>query len=129
MSANNSYSGAITITPPLTATEIRRAPQADSAWDAHLRIVESAVETDQGEILTRIADAIAPPTERCNGYEVEKQIQALVALFADGHQFAGFIEVRWDPGYDDPIPQRYVVRDGRVETITPRLAWPDGEAI
>lgn len=110
MSYSNRFSGAITITPPLTAAEIRTAPEgASAAWDAHLRIDRREIATDEGEAVIYTADAIVGPEEACNGYDVEEQIKTLVALFADGHEFAGFIQEDPDPGFDEP-PHRWVVR-------------------
>lgn len=127
MSASNRFSGVITIRPSLTASEIRRAPSgkgASTTWDAHLRITAETVYTDDGEFTRYTADAIVGPEEPCNGYDVVAQIQALVDLYADA-EFAGFIEMDPDPGFGDPIPTRYVVRDRRVVEVRPVLTWPE----
>lgn len=124
MSASNRYSGAITITPPLTAREIRRAPESSAGFDAHLRITTVTVQTDGGEATRFAADAIVGPSESCSGYDVDAQIQTLVDLYAADHEFAGFIELDPDPGYGDSTPSRYVVRDGRVVEVWPMLVWP-----
>lgn len=125
MSYSNHYSGAITITPPLTAAEIRRAPTLDTSWDAHLRINREERETDAGSIVVYTADAIVGPEEACNGYDVEAQIRGLIILFAEGHEFAGHIQVDWDPGFDEP-PTRYMVRGLEVVAVKPTMVWPDG---
>lgn len=128
MSYSNRFSGAITITPPLTAAEIRLAPGGKGAsvsWDAHLRIDRRTTDTDLGEAAIYTADAIVGPEEPCNGYDVEEQIKALVGLFADGHEFAGFIQEDPDPGFDEP-PHRWVVRGREVVMVKPQITWPAG---
>lgn len=130
MGYDNRYTGEITITPPLTATEIRHAPSgrgSSTAWDAHLRITATTEDTDTGEVTRYTADAIVGPENPCNGYDVKEQIQALIDLYADGHRFTGWVQVDWDAGFRE-LPTRYVVRDGRVAEVQPRLLWP-GEAI
>lgn len=128
MSYENRYSNAITITPALTAAEIRRAPGgkgAGVAWDAHLRITATVEQVDDGEVTRYTADAIVGPEQPCSGHDVVAQIQTLVDLYADGHEFGGFIQVDWDPGFGELLA-RYVVRDGRVATVKPTLIWPEG---
>jgi hypothetical protein len=124
VSYSNRFTGEITITPPLTAAEIRRAPDLDQEWDVHLRVTETTEQTPDGEITRYSADAIVGPDEPCNGYDAEDQIRGLVALFADGHEFSGHIQVDWDPGFGDP-PDRYVVRGREVVKVSPVIVWPD----
>lgn len=131
MSYSNRYSGAITITPPLTATEIRRAPRDDDAgdeWSAHLRINLREVDTDEGSATLCTADAIVGPEEPCSGYDVEQQIQALADLYADSHTLTGWIQVDWDPGFGSTPPSRYMLRDGRVVEVKAQYAWPEDGA-
>lgn len=128
MGYSNRFSGAITITPPLTAAEVRQVTgQYDwsTAFDAHLRIASTTVQTDDGEATRYSADAIVGPGDPCNGYDVAEQIQTLVDLFGTGHEFGGFIQADWDPGFGEP-PSRFYVRDGRVVEVKARmeLAWP-----
>jgi len=129
MSYSNHYSGEITITPPLNRTEIEFAPDASDSWDAHLRIVRAESTRVEGEsvlvFITETADAIVGPEESCNGYEMQEQIQALVDLYPDC-EFAGHIQVDWDPGFEDP-PSRYVLRDRRVVEVKPQMVWPGEE--
>lgn len=128
MGYSNRYSGAITIDPPLTAAEIRRAPSGEGAsvtWDAHLRINKREIDTEQGSATLYMADAIVGPEESCSGYDVAGQIQTIVDLFPD-RAFAGFIQVDWDPGFGEP-PSRYMVRDGRVVEVKAQYTWPDAD--
>lgn len=126
MSYDNRFTGAITITPPFTWAEICEATgRAAAITDVRLRIVQNVVDTDTGQVVTKSADGILPLAEPYSGHHVEDDIQAIVDHYGPrGHAFAGHIQVQWDPGFGDPIPQRYVVVDGRVQTVTPRLVWP-----
>jgi Family of unknown function (DUF6205) len=129
MSYSNRFSGAISITPPLTAPELRSFTACydwDDSFDAHLRVTETTEETADGEIVRREADAIVGPEESCNGYDVQEQIQTVVDLYPD-RVFAGFIQADWDQGFGDP-PSRYVVRDGRVVEVKAQYAWPEEPA-
>lgn len=128
MSYENRYSGEITITPPVTWGQLRDA-DAPKIADVRLRIDETTIDTDAGQMVTRQAVAIAPLEMTYSGHELQANIQALVDYYGPlGHRFSGYIQVQWDPGFDDPIPQRYIVRDGRVVAVKPQLLWP-GEAI
>ena|SRR5258708_9783586 len=55
-------------------------------------------------------------------------IQAIVDHYGVAHTFAGWIQMQPDPGYGESTPQRYIVVDGRVEIVTPTLAWPGEQA-
>lgn len=129
MSYKNRFTGEITITPPLTWAEIRD-PDAPRLNDVRLRIDETAADTDTGQVIIRQAVAIAPlEMGSYSGHEIESDIQAVVDYYGPrGHAFSGYIQVQWDAGFDDPIPQRYIVRNGRVFAIKPQLLWP-GEAV
>lgn len=123
MGYDNHFTGAITITPPLTRTQIRYA-QTDRLTDVKLRIVEEEVESDDGETVTvrRTADAIVPLDMEYSGRRLEEEIQFLVDGFSE-HEFAGFIEVEWDQGFKSP-PSRFVVKDGQVVRIDAEYRWP-----
>lgn len=56
MSYSNRFTGEITITPPLTHAEIRRAPTLDPSWDAHLRIDRGEIDTDAGVMVVYAAE-------------------------------------------------------------------------
>lgn len=123
MGYENNYSGAITITPPLTRTQIRNS-QIEGMTDVRLRIVEQTMESDDGETITvrQTADAIVPLAMAYSGHDLEEEIQFLVDALP-GHKFAGFIEVQWDPGFKSP-PSRFIVKDGRVVRIDAEYRWP-----
>jgi hypothetical protein len=127
---SNSYSGAITFTPTLNAAEIRRAPE-NVLEDCRLRVREIATPTDEGEIVVRTADALEPTCNGQNGCNLVEDLQLMVdhlTLVDPGRRFGGYVEVQWEPGYGYQMPSRFLVRDGRVVEVKPRLLWP-GDAI
>lgn len=128
MGYDNRFTGAITITPPLTRPQIHEVQNGKLArlTDVKLRIVKAEVESEDGETVTirKTADAIVPLDMTYSGHHVAEDVQALIDHFT-GHEFAGHIQVQWDPGFEDPIPTRYVVRDRRVVEVRPTLVWPD----
>ena len=123
MGYSNRYTGAITITPPLTRKQIREA-HAENFKDIRFRIVEEQVESDDGETVTvrTTADAIVPLDIEYSGHDLEDEIQSVVDAFGD-HEFAGFIEARWDPGFGEP-PSRFIIKDDRVMRIDAQYRWP-----
>lgn len=123
MPDNNHYSGAITITPPLTWSQFRDLPNSS---DATLVVEESWIEESESRTVTSTASRILPPQYAWDARGLWDFIQNAVDKFPD-HEFGGHIEIRWDPGYGDPCPSRYVVRDRRVEEIKARLVWPGEE--
>jgi hypothetical protein len=123
MGYNNYFTGAITITPPLTRTQIRNS-QIEGMTDVKLRIVETQIESEDGETVTvrRTADAIVPLDMAYSGHNLEEEIQFLVDALGE-HEFAGFIEVQWESGFGSP-PSRFIVKDGRVMRIDAEYRWP-----
>lgn len=123
MGYDNRFTGAITITPPLTRKQIRKACP-ENLRDVRLRIVEREVESDDGETVTvrTTADAIVPFDTTYSGSKLEEEIQVIVDAFGE-HEFAGFIEARWDAGFGEP-PSRFIVKDGRVVRIDAQYRWP-----
>lgn len=120
------YTGAITITPPLGWAEIRNGPRLRNV---RLRIAESAVDTDACRTTTATADAILPLEDGALvAGDVAEDIQAIVDHYSPlGHEFTGHIQCDYPTGLvgpGDPNRERYVVRDGRVQTVTPQLVWP-----
>jgi hypothetical protein len=123
MGYNNHFTGAITITPPLTWAEIQTSPPLQ---DTSLRLVETVTDTETGRTIATQAISIVADTG-FSGFHVVEEIQALVDHHGAAHTFAGHIEVQFEIGLveaGEPGCERYVVVDGRVETVTPRLVWP-----
>jgi Family of unknown function (DUF6205) len=121
----NGFSGEITIAPPLTWAEILGGPLLR---DVCLRTAESTTDTATSRTTYTTADAIIPVEARYDGRHVPDDIQAIVDWYGTTHTFAGWIQMQPDLGYGESTPVRYVVRDGRVVTVTPRLVWPGEEA-
>lgn len=121
------FDGEIRIDPPLTWIEIRNsawAPGGNSRWDVKLRITEETVETEDGSLTRRQADALVPLSdEGYKGYSILEHVQAAIAAFP-GHTFSGRFDCEGDDAGDI---WRLVVRNGRAEKIEPRIVWPDDE--
>lgn len=124
MSDSNYFDGVITITPPLTAREIRYCPMLT---DLKLRVAEHVEPTDEGEIVRRTADAVVPDCQGMEGHRIVAELCQLIASFGVTHAFAGHIEVHYPAGYGGPGVKRIVLREGLVETVEPRLVWPGDE--
>ncbi|ACU71893.1 hypothetical protein Caci_2984 [Catenulispora acidiphila DSM 44928] len=122
MSYDNRFSGAITITPPLTWSEIEAGP---ALRDLKLEIRERRTVSDDGdtETVRRTADRILPRVRTFSGTHVLEDLQAIVAHY-EGHEFGGFIQMQPDPGFDDPIPTRYMVHGREVVEVRAVLVWP-----
>jgi len=126
MGYNNHFTGEITITPPLTWAEIQTSPPLR---DTTLRLVEAITDTETGRTITTQAISVSVESG-FSGFNAVEEIQALVDHHGATHTFAGHIDAQFEIGLVEagqPGCERYVVRDGRVETLTPRLVWP-GEA-
>lgn len=126
MSDNNYYTGEITITPPLTRSQIAKVQEGFvNITDVKLRVINTEEESNDGNsvTITSIADAIIPLTGTYTGRNIVADIQALVDYFGD-REYDGYIQVQWDSGYGDPLPTRYQVAEGRVVEIRPELTWP-----
>lgn len=123
MGYENHFTGAITITPPLTRSQIGD-PRIARITDVSLHIAEQKTESDDGESFTvrPVADAIVPLSMEYSGHNLEDDIQLIVDTFSE-HEFAGFIEVRWDGGFGEP-PSRFIVKDDRVMRIDAQYRWP-----
>lgn len=123
MSYNNTYSGAIAISPPLTRSQIND-PRIARRTDVKLRIVEQKTESEDGESFTvrPVADAIVPLDKEYSGDHLEDDIQLIVDTFPE-HGYAGFIEAKWGPGFGEP-PSRFIVKDDRVMRIDAQYRWP-----
>jgi hypothetical protein len=104
------FTGAITITPPLTRAEME-------AFD-RFRTVDPIPAAGGG------AGTLVPRkgVDPHQPHWIWENLRDVVNHFPD-HEFAGFIEFRSASPSLPPV-SRYVVSEGRVETITPTLTWP-----
>ncbi len=123
--------GEITIDPPLTNAEIRESGLLASkgSWlDVKLRIGEQQVETDDGTLLRRTADALIPGTEDgFKAYEFGSHLAAAVRKLDDGtrHLTGEIVRVGGDAG----DVERWIVRDGQITSEQAKLIWPDGSEV
>lgn len=128
MSDSNHYSGAITITPPLTWSQIKDCKDVPGAGDATLVVKETWIEDGDTRTVTSTASQIIATPLDGEARHLTEYIQAVVDRFPD-HKFGGHITIDWESGYGDPCPSRYVVRGRRVEEVKARLVWPDEERL
>lgn len=128
MSSDGWCTGAITIIPMLTWAQVQGAP---NVYSVELRRVEEVTDTEHGRTTLVTADAIVPNGEsEYSSGSLIRDLQVLVSRFS-GHAFGGYIQCDYDSGVagpDEPNRERFIVVDGRVETVTPRLVWPGDKA-
>lgn len=126
MTYANHYTGGITITPPLKRREISGFLSGPHILtDVELRIKRSQIESEDGEeVTTRMtADAIIPFSMAYSGHQIPTDVMAVIDHFPD-HEFGGYIEVQWDPGFRDPAPTRYMIEKRTLVEVRPTLVWP-----
>lgn len=112
--------GEFKIDPPLTTAEIRE-------WDAYdepevkLRIEESSVLTEDGELIKRTAAALIPAwDEPYKAYDLEDDVQAFLDAFGRD-RLSGYFECN---GEEDGDLWRLHVIDGKPARIEPQIVWP-----
>jgi hypothetical protein len=122
MGYNTRVTGAILITPPLTAAELRAHPEVKDGDCAYVQVNEEPVETDEGTLIRTTGNAIVPwRDEEYKAYDLVEQVQHIVSTFPDRAY-----EGRFDCyGEENPDIWRLVIRDGRAVQIRPQLIWPD----
>lgn len=127
MGYSTRYDGAISITPPLTWAEIKNSPYLpDKArgkgLDVKLRVIEENVETDDGTLTRRSADAIVPVTEDSyKGYDIVETVQKVIDSHP-GHEFTGRFDCE---GEDAADVWRLVVKNGRAVKVKAQIVWPE----
>ncbi len=122
--------GVITISPPLTLTQLREHPELLKnnrhryIQDAYVAVSESVVATDDGDLIKKAGHAIEIPDAGTpiSRYNLEKDLQAIVDAF-DGHEFPGYLELLDEDG----DRWRLIVRNRVVVTISPVTSWPGPE--
>lgn len=124
--------GEFAIEPPLTWKEIKESPFQPRATgptrygapdiDLVLRVEETTVDTDDGEMVRRTASALVMPyIDEYRARGLVEQVQRCIDLFP-GHTFTGRLECE---GQENTDLWRVIVRDGRAVRIEPRIVWPD----
>jgi hypothetical protein len=117
MAADNSWSGRVTITPPLTWQECKVSPNVE---DVKLDIHEE--DGPDGRILTAVA---VVPARRSDSWSAHtrQELQFLIDSHPK-HEFDGFLQVDWKPVYGgDVLAERWTVSGRRVVHEVGRLTW------
>lgn len=115
------FTGEITIVPPLTWAEIKRGPGLE---DLRLRTVEETTETDEGRVTRVTADAVVPITEDSyKGYRIVEELQALVNAHK-AHRFVGYISAEGEDA-GDMWRLTVAAKDRKAVRVKPRIVWPE----
>jgi Family of unknown function (DUF6205) len=126
----SSVTGEVTITPPLSAAEVRESPfrpDVEERKDIVLRVQEDIVKTNEGTLTRITGTAIVPAwDESYKAYSLEEHLAELIRLHGHGHAFDGVLVV---DGSDQGDVWRLVVDDHQVTKETARLSWPDGSEV
>lgn len=121
MPADNSWSGRVTITPPLTWAECRLSPGVE---DVKLDIHEE--DGPDGRILTAVAVVPARSSDSWSAHSGQ-ELQVLIDAHPK-HDFDGWLRVDWDPRIGGDPAERYEVRGRRVVHSVARLVWTEDGA-
>lgn len=131
MSYTTDIEGSVSINPPLPWSQIKDSPilpanaKAAGYWpDAYLHVIETEVDTDDGILTRRVADAIVASEYETCGRTLINDVQALIDANPD-HEFTGMFECEGERRDD---LWRLVVRGRRAVKVTARIVWPDGDA-
>lgn len=118
MSADNTWSGRVTITPPLTWAECKVSPGME---DVKLDINEE--DGQDGRILTAVA---VVPARRSDSWSAHtgQELQFLIDSHP-GHEFDGYLRLDWEPVYGEGqvLAERWRVVERTVVHEVGRLAW------
>lgn len=124
--------GAITISPPLTAAELRQHPEYTrsensaprSGYHRDLYVVEERVvqQAGDGEIVTISASKIAvdSPDEEFSRYGIEDHLQEIINAFPASHAYTGRIMLTGEDGEQSAL----IVTSGTAREVYPKLTWP-----
>jgi len=118
MSADNTWSGRVTITPPLTWRECKVSPGVE---DVKLDIHEE--DGPDGRLLTAVAVIPARSSDSWSA-GTGQELQFLIDSHPK-HEFTGSLRVDWDPVYGEGqvLAERWTVRGRTVAHEEARLAW------
>ena len=128
MGYTTSFNGELTITPPLTFTELEAIPfredrAKDKRLDVKVRVDEETVTTPDGVLTRRTGVALLTTWEdEMRGYDIVENVQ----LFLDthpGHTLTGRMDAEGEQAAD---LWRLEIQHGRAVKVTPRIVWPDG---
>ncbi len=125
---DTTFTGEITITPPLPWSAIHDSPFVPDSRgfadrDCKFRLDTATVETDEGTLTRKQAVAVTCTYDNpCGAYDIVEHLQELIDTHGEGRTFAGFIEA---DGANAGDLWRLAVIDGRAVRVQPRIVWPD----
>lgn len=121
-------SGEIMIEPPLKWAEFKDSPfysndpPYDVQRDVVYRVREEEIETDEGPLTRREADAVVPYTDdRAKFYNIVEQLQELVDAYLT-RTFTGFFHGEGEEAGDI---WRLAVRNGKAVKVEAKIVWPE----
>lgn len=118
--------GEIRIEPPLTWKAFETSPfyppvDDGSDYNVMLRVVEDTVETEDGPLIRKTADALVSRwDDSFKAYNLLEHVQAAIAAFP-GHTFTGRLECE---GEDNTDMWRVEIRNGTAVKVEPTIMWP-----
>lgn len=117
MGADNTWSGRVAITPPLTWHKVKLSPAVE---DVKFKLHEQ--DGALGPVVTAVAIVPARADNSWGGH-VGQELQALIDAHP-GHEFTGHLQVDWDNVYDsDLLAERWTVGGRSVVHVEGRLIW------
>lgn len=125
--------GQITIDPPIPWGEVRDSAflRGEDGWlsdpnfSLALRIDEEEVETAEGTLVRRLADAVEPIKDesyKTGGEDCKASLQCILNGWGEGRMFTGRLE---GYGEDNDDMWRLYVVDGKAVLERPRIMWSD----
>ncbi|HZM83809.1 MAG TPA: DUF6205 family protein [Candidatus Limnocylindrales bacterium] len=134
MGSTVNINGEIRIDPPVPWLDIRHSEyvrQPDrKPWeyphDLMLRVVEQPIDTAEGTLIRRWADAIVSAEhDEARAYHIEEEIDGIVREVGRGRTFTG----RFEMTCRDYMSQwRIKVVDGTAVRFDPEIVWPEASS-
>lgn len=119
MAADNTWSGRVTITPPLTWAECKLSPAVED-----VKLVFDEKDGPDGRIVTAVA---VVPARSSNSWSAHtgQELRFLIDSHPK-HEFAGCLQVNWDDVYGSDVLAERWTADGRtVVHEKARLVWAE----
>jgi hypothetical protein len=130
MGYRTDFTGEIAIVPPLPWGQIQdspflpdRATGRHTARDLKFRILEEAVDTDEGRLYRRTAVALVSTwDDDPRGYDIVEHLQEAIDAYPD-REFTGRLDCAGEESGD---LWRLEVHGRVAVRVEPRIVWPDG---